>query len=56
MEPITLQEILEAVDGKLCGDVTDLSMTVEKVDTDSRVIHAGSLFLPLEGEIGRAHV
>jgi len=50
MEPITLQEILEAVDGKLCGDVTDLSLTVEKVDTDSRVIHAGSLFLPLEGE------
>ena len=50
MEPITIQEILEAVDGKLCGDVTDLSMTVEKVDTDSRVIHPGSLFLPLEGE------
>ncbi len=50
MEPITLQEILEAVDGKLCGDVTDLSLTVEKVDTDSRVIHTGSLFLPLEGD------
>lgn len=50
MEPITLQEILEAVDGKLCGDVTDLSLTVERVDTDSRAIHAGSLFLPLEGE------
>ena len=50
MEPITLQEILEAVDGKLYGDVTDLSLTVEKVDTDSRVIHAGSMFLPLEGE------
>lgn len=50
MEPITLQEILEAVDGKLCGDVTDLSMTVEKVDTDSRNIHPGALFLPLEGE------
>ncbi len=50
MEPITLQEILDAVDGKLCGDVTDLSLTVEKVDTDSRTIHPGSLFLPLEGE------
>ena len=50
MEPITLQEILEAVDGKLYGDVTDLSMTVEKVDTDSRVIHAGAMFLPLEGD------
>ena len=27
MDPITIQEILEAVDGKLCGDETDLSMT-----------------------------
>ena len=50
MEPITLQEILEAVDGKLCGEVTDLSLTIEKVDTDSRNIHPGALFLPLEGE------
>ena len=50
MEPITLQEILEAVDGKLCGEETDLSLTIEKVDTDSRNIHPGALFLPLEGE------
>lgn len=50
MEPITIQDILEAVDGKLCGDVTDLSLTIEKVDTDSRNIHPGALFLPLEGE------
>ena len=50
MDPITIKEILEAVDGKLYGDVTDLSITVEKVDTDSRNIHPGALFLPLEGE------
>ncbi len=50
MEPITLQEILEAVDGKLMGEVKDLSLTVEKVDTDSRNIHPGAMFLPLEGE------
>ncbi len=50
MEPITIQEILDAVHGKLCGDVTDCSLTIEKVDTDSRVIHPGALFLPLEGE------
>ena len=50
MEPITLQEILEAVDGKLCGDVSDLTLTVEKVDTDSRAVHPGALFIPLEGE------
>lgn len=50
MEPITIQEILEAVDGKLVGDVSDLALTVEKVDTDSRNIHPGALFIPLEGE------
>ena len=50
MEPITLQEILEAVDGKLYGEETDLSLSIEKVDTDSRNIHPGALFLPLEGE------
>lgn len=50
MEPITLKEILEAVDGKLMGEEVDLSMTVERVDTDSRNIHEGSLFIPLQGE------
>lgn len=50
MEPITIQEILEAVDGKLLGEEINLSMTVDRVDTDSRNIHAGSLFIPLQGE------
>ena len=50
MEPITIQEILEAVDGKLLGETPDLAQTVERVDTDSRNIHPGALFLPLEGE------
>ena len=50
MEPITIQEILEAVDGKLLGEAPDLSLTVERVDTDSRNIHPGALFLPLQGE------
>ncbi len=50
MEPITIREILEAVDGKLMGDDVDLSMTVERVDTDSRNIHEGALFIPLQGE------
>ncbi len=50
MEPITIQEILTAVDGRLLGEAPDLSQTVERVDTDSRNIHPGALFLPLEGE------
>jgi UDP-N-acetylmuramoyl-tripeptide--D-alanyl-D-alanine ligase len=50
MEPITLQEILTAVNGKVLGECPDLSQTVEQVDTDSRSIRPGALFIPLEGE------
>ena len=50
MEPITIQEIIEAVNGKLVGEAYDLTATVEKVDTDSRNIHPGALFIPLQGE------
>jgi len=50
MKPITIREILEAVDGKLLGDFTDLEHTVTLVDTDSRSIQPGSLFIPLVGE------
>ncbi len=49
MEAITVQELLEAVDGKLLGQ-GDLRQTVTQVDTDSRDIHPGSLFIPLVGE------
>ncbi len=50
MEPITIREILEAVDGKLLGSFTDLERTVTLVETDSRSIQPGSLFIPLTGE------
>ena len=50
MEPITLREILDAVGGTLVGDFHDLDAVVTAVDTDSRKMHAGSLFIPLEGE------
>ena len=50
METLTIQEILEAVHGRLLGDFTDLSATVTQVETDSRTITEGSLFLPLSGE------
>ncbi len=50
MEKLTIRELLEAVDGRLLGKFSDLDATVEKVETDSRAITAGSLFLPLVGE------
>ncbi len=50
MEALTLKEILEAVKGRLLGDFADLEVTVDRVETDSRAITGGSLFLPLMGE------
>lgn len=50
MEPITLGEILKAVNGTLLGGVSDLDITVDRVETDSRTIHPGALFVPLIGE------
>ena len=50
MEALRIKDILEAVDGQLLGDFADLEQTVTIVDTDSRDIHPGSLFLPLVGE------
>lgn len=50
MEPITVREIIEAVGGTLLGEPCDLEATIKYVDTDSRNLHEGGLFLPLEGE------
>ena len=50
MEKLTLRQLLEAVDGRLLGDFNDLDATVDKVETDSRTISVGSLFIPLTGE------
>ncbi|MBO5034314.1 MAG: UDP-N-acetylmuramoyl-tripeptide--D-alanyl-D-alanine ligase, partial [Oscillospiraceae bacterium] len=50
MEKLTLRELLEAVNGRLMGEFSDLEATVEKVETDSRTIGEGSLFIPLVGE------
>jgi len=49
METITLRELLTAVDGALLGGFSDLDAPISGVDTDSRAIHPGSLFIPLEG-------
>jgi len=50
MEAITLGQLLEAVHGTLLGDFSDLTAEIARVDTDSRSIHPGSLFIPLVGE------
>ena len=50
MEAISVQELLEAVGGTLIGPEADLEKTISRVDTDSRNIHPGSLFIPLVGE------
>lgn len=50
MERLTLGELLTAVGGTLLGDVRDMDLTVDRVETDSRTIHPGSLFIPLTGE------
>ena len=50
MEAITVRELLEAVNGTLLGSYADLDRTVDRVDTDSRSVHEGALFIPLVGE------
>lgn len=50
METITVGQLLEAVHGTLLGGSQDIELTVSGVDTDSRDIHPGSLFIPLVGE------
>ena len=50
METITLGQLLEAVQGTLLGSFDDRSAPITGVDTDSRSIHPGTLFIPLAGE------
>ena len=49
MEAITIREILAAVGGTLLRPF-DEDRTIDCVDTDSRTMHEGSLFIPLSGE------
>lgn len=50
MEPITLSEVLTAVNGRLLGSFDNGNIQVSAVDTDSRNMSTGSLFVPLVGE------
>lgn len=50
MEAILLSEIMEAVGGTPLGGEWDPNLSIKYVDTDSRTVHEGGLFIPLEGE------
>lgn len=50
MEALTLRQLLEAVDGTLLGEFSDLDTVSAGVGTDSRNIQPGCLFIPLEGD------
>lgn len=50
METIILSQLLEAVDGQLLGGFDRLDTPIARVETDSRSIHPGVLFIPLVGE------
>ena len=53
MEAMTVQELLEATGGKLLAGSTD--QTITAVETDSRAIHPGALFVALRGEQTDGH-
>ena len=50
MEIIKLSELLKAVGGTLLGSYRNMDAEISVVDTDSRKITPGGLFLPLVGE------
>ncbi len=56
METITLSELLKAVNGRLLDGFDRLDTPVFQVETDSRSIHPGTLFIPLVGERFDGHV
>ena len=50
MEPMTIREILAVTGGRMLGEFDNLDRPVSRVETDSRTLHPGSLFIPLAGE------
>ena len=50
MQTITLGQLVAAVNGRLLGPYCDLNTPIDLLDTDSRAIRPGALFLPLVGE------
>lgn len=50
MEPMTIREIVAAVNGCVLGSFDDLDLDIPAVESDSRTIQEGSLFIPIIGE------
>ena len=50
VEPITLGQLLQAVDGRLLGEPVSPDTPISLVSTDSRNMEPGALFIPLAGE------
>ncbi len=55
MEPMTLRELLTATGGTILGEVQDETLCITSVETDSRALCEGGLFIPLIGERFDAH-
>lgn len=55
MEPMTVRELLSATGGTLLGDWEELDAAITAVETDSRMIHNGALFVALRGEQTDGH-
>ena len=55
MEPMRVRELLAATGGTLIGDQGDLDTAITAVETDSRAVRDGALFVALRGEQTDGH-
>ena len=55
MEPMTIQELADATGATLLGEGIAPDQTVTGVETDSRAVHPGDLFVALPGEKTDGH-
>lgn len=55
MEPITLQELVQAVGGTLLGDCRESSVKITGAESDNRVVKTGDVFFAFVGEKTDGH-
>ena len=55
MEPMTIQELADATGATLLGEGVAPDQTITGVETDSRAVHPGDLFVALPGEKTDGH-